>query len=216
MPQSSLFSVSVPGPPQAGAYHVLYLDPPWPEHGGGQVQRGADRHYPLMPVKDIQRLPFGEWAAADAHCYCWLTNNYLEAGFAAVRGWGFRPVTLVTWVKDRAGLGQYFRGRTEHCLFAVRGRLPYRIAPDGKRAQGETVLFHPDPDVEELPEPAQLPRAFEATRTRHSAKPPEMRAFVELVSPGPYLECFARIAPAGWDVWGNEAPVPDAQPSGEL
>jgi len=210
MAQASFFSVRVPEPPRVGLYQALYIDPPWPEYGGGQIQRGADRHYPLMPVEDIQSLPFGEWAAADAHCYCWLTNNYLEAGFAAVRGWGFRPVTLVTWVKDRMGIGQYFRGRTEHCLFAVRGRLPYRIRDDnGKRAQGETVLYAPDPS-ELLPAPAELPDAFEAPRRRHSAKPPEMRAYVELVSPGPYLECFARVASEGWDVWGNQAPGSEA------
>jgi len=206
MAQASFFSVRVPGPPRVGLYQALYIDPPWPEHGGGKIQRGADRHYPLMPVEDIQRLPFGEWAAADAHCYCWLTNNYLEAGFDAVRGWGFRPVTLVTWVKDRAGLGQYFRGRTEHCLFAVRGRLPYRIRDDnGKRAQGETVLYSPDPS-ELLPPPVELPDAFEARRERHSAKPPQMRAYCELVSHGPRLECFARQAADGWDAWGNQAP----------
>ena len=134
-------------PNQCGRYATLYADPPWPERGGGKIKRGADRHYALMSVADISAMPFGEWAAWNAHLYLWVTNNYLPAGLECVKAWGFRYVTMVTWVKDRAGLGQYYRGRTEHCLFAVRGRLPYKTHNDGKRAQGETVIYEP----EELP-----------------------------------------------------------------
>ena len=53
--------------------------------------------------------------------------------------WGFRYVTMITWAKDRFGLGQYFRGMTEHCLFGVKGKLPYKIV-DGKRQQGTTLI----------------------------------------------------------------------------
>ena len=86
----------------------------------------------------------------------------------------------------------------------MRGRLPYRVRANGKRAQGETVIYEPEPEAVELPEPADLPSAFEAPRQRHSAKPERMRRYVELVSPGPYLEMFARRPAEGWDVWGNE------------
>jgi len=204
--QLGLLGSPVPALARAGHYRVLYADPPWPERGGGQIKRGADRHYSLMTVPDILALPCGEWAAADAHLYCWVTNNYLEAGLASVKAWGFRYVTAVTWVKDRAGLGQYYRGRTEHCLFAVRGRLPYRIKADGKRAQGETVIYEPELAALELPEPSDLPSAFEASRQQHSAKPEQMRRFIECVSPGPYLEMFARRPVDGWDLWGHQAP----------
>ena len=34
----------------------------------------------------------------------------------------------------------------------------------------------------------------------------QRRILVERVSPGPYLELFARRRRYGWDVWGNEAP----------
>jgi len=201
----ALYETAVPPPAQAGRYQTLYIDDPWPERGAGKIKRGADRHYDLLSVDDIFALPIGRWAAPDAHCYMWATNNYLQVAFAVMQARGFRYVTTVTWIKDRQGLGQYFRGRTEHCLFGVRGRLPYRIAADGGRAQGETVLYYPDPS-EWVPEPAELPGAFEAPRTRHSAKPPQMRAYCELVSHGPRLECFARQAADGWDAWGNQAP----------
>jgi len=181
-------------------------DPPWMERGSGKIKRGADRHYSLMKSQDIWNLPVARWAAPDAHLYLWVTNNFLPDGLATVGAWGFRYVTTVTWVKGKAGLGQYYRGRTEHCLFAVRGRLPYRITPSGKRAQGQTVIYEPEPDADEIQAPADLPSAFEAPTTRHSRKPEQMRRYVELVSAGPYLECFARESAPGWDAWGNQAP----------
>ena len=97
---------------------------------------------------------------------------------------------------ENAGLGQYYRGMTEHCLFAVRGSLGYQVLEDGKRAQGTTGIY----------EPENLPSMIEAPRQRHSVKPERMRGYIERVSPGPYLELFARKASPGWDVWGNEAP----------
>jgi N6-adenosine-specific RNA methylase IME4 len=39
----------------------------------------------------------------------------------------------------------------------------------------------------------------------HSAKPEAFYDLVESVSPGPYLELFARRQRLGWDTWGNEA-----------
>ena len=34
-------------------YRTIYADPPWMESGGGKIQRGANRHYPLMKTEDI-------------------------------------------------------------------------------------------------------------------------------------------------------------------
>jgi N6-adenosine-specific RNA methylase IME4 len=39
----------------------------------------------------------------------------------------------------------------------------------------------------------------------HSAKPEAFLDLVEQVSPGPYLELFARRQRLGWDTWGDEA-----------
>ncbi len=167
----------------AKQYTTIYADPPWPEYGGGKIKRGADRHYPLMTVKEIKKLPVQDITAENAHLYLWVTNNYLPAGLEVMQAWGFRYVTTITWAKDRMGLGQYFRGMTEHCLFGVKGKLPYKTL-DGKRQQGRTLLVAP--------------------RERHSQKPVEMYDMIERVSYGPYMELFARNKRAGWDSWGNE------------
>ncbi len=174
-------------------YKTIYADPPWKESGGGKIKRGADRHYPLMKTKDIINLPIIDLAEDNCHMYLWVTNNFLEDGLKVMKAWGFTYKTKITWVKglhlynqlslENPGLGQYFRGLDEICLFGVRGCLPYKVI-NGKRQQGTTVIFAP--------------------RGKHSEKPKIMYDVIEKVSYHPYIELFARNQRNGWDVWGNE------------
>lgn len=130
--------------------------------------------------------------ADDAHLYLWTTNAFIEAAHDIARTWGFRPITLLTWMKrqhdpcEECGgpgvsmrSGYYFRGATEHCLFATRGK-----------AMRETR----DP----------LPTGFFWKRLPHSVKPEAFYDLVEKMSPGPYLEMFARRNRLGWHTWGNQ------------
>ena len=154
--------------------------------GGGKIKRGADRHYSLMKTKDIINLPVNTIADDNCHLYLWVTNSFLQDGLNVMKSWGFNYKTIITWHKNRFGLGQYFRGQTEHCLFGVKGMIPYKIE-DGKRQQGTTV--------------------FNADRTKHSVKPDDMRKLIEKVSDRDSfnkIELFAREKRNGWDVWGNE------------
>lgn len=165
-------------------YKTIYADPPWGMFGGGKIKRGADRHYSLMKTRDIMRLPVTELAEKDCHLYLWAVNTMLIDALKVMEAWGFRYLTTITWAKDRMGLGQYFRGQTEHLLFGVRGRLPYKLDSKGKRCQGVTIINAP--------------------RTKHSEKPEEAREMIEKVSYPPYIELFARRASPNWDHWGNE------------
>jgi N6-adenosine-specific RNA methylase IME4 len=146
--------------------------------------RAVTDHYPTMTPPEIKALPVKEWVADNAHLYLWVTNLKLHEAraFEIVEAWGFRYVTMLTWHKLGApGMGWYFRGDTEHVLFGVRGKAPI------------------EPAIRES-------NHFAARRGDHSAKPDRFYELVERVSPGPYLELFARRRRYGWDVWGNEAP----------
>ena len=138
-----------------------------------------------MKTKDIINMKHlvDEVSDENCHLYLWVTNNFMKDGLKVMEEWGFRYVTMITWAKDRFGLGQYFRGQTEHCLFGVKGRLPYKII-DGKRQQSTTLI--------------------NAKRQKHSQKPVKMYEYIEKVSYGNYLELFARNKRDGWDSWGNE------------
>ena len=166
-------------------YRTIYADPPWQECGGGKIKRGADNHYPLMKTNEIMRLPISRLADPDGcHLYLWTTNNFMPDALKVIESWGFKYITTITWMKDKIGLGQYYRGLTEHCLFASTiKRLPYKIE-DGKRKQGVTGFYEP--------------------KRRHSEKPDKMRSMIENVSYSPRLELFARQEFDGWDCWGNE------------
>lgn len=168
-------------------YDIVLADPPWMERGAGKIKRGADKHYPLMKTKDIINLPVRTIVNDNAHLYLWTTNSHLKDAFDVIESWGFTYKTCITWVKDRFGLGQYFRGMTEHVLFAVRGNIPYKFDDNGKRMQGTTVI--------------------NAKRTTHSTKPLEIYDIISKVSDRPSfnkIELFARHKMPGWDIWGNE------------
>ena len=167
-------------------FGTIFADPPWSEQGGGRIKRGADRHYSLLKTEAI--VAMGEvvqqLAKTDSHLYLWATNNHLPDALEVMEAWGFRYVTMITWLKiGNIGLGQYFRGVTEQVLFGVRGKPGYRITRDGKRAQART--------------------GFVAPRGRHSEKPTLPYQWARRVSPGPYLEMFAIGKRPGWKVWGN-------------
>jgi N6-adenosine-specific RNA methylase IME4 len=167
-------------------YKTVLADPPWNERGAGEIHRGADRHYPLMKTPEIieymSKIPYDD----NCHLYLWVTNNFLEHGLEVMRRLGFVYKTNIAWVKDRFGLGQYFRGQHEICLFGVRGNLPYKHQTDPSRSccTESTVI--------------------RARRTEHSVKPEEIFSKVESTSYPPFLEVFARQRRPGWDAIGNE------------
>jgi N6-adenosine-specific RNA methylase IME4 len=136
--------------------------------------------YGQMTVDDIATMPISGVADRGAHLYLWTINAHLEAAYAVARAWGFRPATLLTWCKAPMGLGLggTFCNATEFCLFARRGTLKAQ-----RRIDRTWWLWK---------------------RGRHSAKPEAFQDMVETVSPGPYLELFARRQRLGWVCWGNE------------
>lgn len=174
-------------------YRTIVADPPWEvgrlespgTHGFGS-QPGALRSvplpYPTMSVEGIASLPVAALAERRAHLYLWTINAYVEDAYEIARHWSFRPVVLLTWCKAPMGLGLggTFVQTTEHVLFARRGILTATRRVD-------STWF-------------QWPRGSE-----HSRKPEAFLDLVESVSPGPYLEMFARRQRLGWDTWGNEA-----------
>lgn len=162
-------------------FRTILADPPWDVAAQRGTARGARRHYDLLSVSSITAMPVADIVCPDAHLWLWVTNSTLQVGHAVAEAWGFTARSLLTWVKPRMGLGNYLRNATEHLIFATRGRAPVRF-----RGQS-TWLFAPLQD--------------------HSHKPEEQYAVIERVSPGPFLELFARRRPpssAEWSVWGNQ------------
>lgn len=169
----------------AAKFATIVIDPPW-DWGdeGDQDQLGRARpDYGTMSLSQLLDLPVGDMADEDCHLYLWITNRSLPKGFQLIDRWGFRYVTTLTWVKPHFGMGNYFRGQTEHVLFAVKGSQQLKRKDLG-------TVFH-------------APRGPGG----HSSKPVEFYDLVESASPGPYLEMFSRCERADWTMWGEDAHV---------
>lgn len=189
-------------------YRTVVADPPWPYKNPGEfttgntpVARGAGSvaRYGSMSMADLLSLPVKDLVEDDAHLYMWVTNAFIPQGWKLMEAWGFRVITMLTWMKTTGeplkgqeldvgtvrvspGTGYYYRGATEHCLFGVRGSL---------KLQTDEVL----------------PTGFLWRRKgRHSTKPESFLDLVETASPGPYLELFARRNRLGWETaFGDQA-----------
>lgn len=158
------------------AFATIVIDPPW-RYGNTATRGAAEDHYPTMTFSELEAL---ELPSLDAsHLYLWTTNNFIGDALDLCVSWGFEYKTMLTWVKPQMGMGNYFRSVTEHVVFGTKGSLP--------------TLRNDRTNV------------INADRTRHSAKPDAFYDLVQEMSPGPYLEMFARTRRMGWHTWGNEA-----------
>jgi N6-adenosine-specific RNA methylase IME4 len=186
-------------------FKTIVADPPWLYKTPGQIGKtlehrpnrdatfasragaGSAVRYGAMDISALCALvPPSE---TDAHLYLWFTNTFAVEAHSIAKAWGFRPMTILTWTKVKADgrtpsmkMGYYFRGATEHVLFAVKGSLRLQTA----RA---------------------IPSAFLAPRLPHSEKPNSFYDLVEEASAPPYLEMFARKTRLGWTSWGDEVPA---------
>lgn len=196
-------------------YRTLVADPPWDHSDGTGITvaraakgRGGQRSqvrvdsilhstrppYEAMGLDAIKALPVAELAEDNAHLYLWTTNRYLRSVWDVAEAWGFRGVCILTWCKPERGFlgGGAYPSNTEFCLFARRGSLPATSRGPGRwfrwpRRSGTSVV------------------EGEWGNPSHSSKPEAFLDLVEAVSPGPYLELFARRNRLGWDTWGNES-----------
>jgi N6-adenosine-specific RNA methylase IME4 len=107
------------------------MDPPWQydnKRTGGSLKSGSQQHYETMNFQGLWRL-WPESGLANlmndnSMIFMWSTNSMLETAFQLFRLYGYEFKTMITWVKKNYGLGYWFRGKTEHILFGIRGKVP--------------------------------------------------------------------------------------------
>lgn len=181
-------------------YRTIVADPPWPYPEGfarstptgkslnkkrdtwaedNKFQR-KELPYIAMPLPEIKALVLP--ADDDCRLFLWTTNKWLLAAGEVLAEWGFEYRQTLVWHKAEGGpfITSVAPNTAEFVLVATVGK-PER-----------TGSF-----------PSQVLK-FPAIR-QHSTKPEAFLDYVEQVSPGPYLEAFARRNRLGWDTWGNES-----------
>jgi N6-adenosine-specific RNA methylase IME4 len=180
--QSAEIRLESPPLPGRGPYRVLVVDPPWPyEKRDEDPSHRAVLPYPTMSIAQIAALGVPAIVHDDSILWLWTTNAHMREAFGLLDVWGFEQKTILTWVKDRFGTGDWLRGQTEHALLTVRGKPTVQLTNES------TVLFAPV--------------------GAHSQKPDEFYTFVEKLCPAPrYCELFSRRARPNWDGHGDEHP----------
>jgi N6-adenosine-specific RNA methylase IME4 len=159
-------------------FGTIYADPPWLYDNQG-TRASTSNHYEGLTVEQLCELPVAKLAADDAHVHLWVTIAFLFDAPRIFAAWGFQYRSMFVWAKTQLGLGNYWRNSHELLLTGIRG--------DAKRFNDKNLRsWHEYP------------------RGKHSAKPEQVRNFLERASPGPRLELFARAEAPGWVVWGNE------------
>lgn len=172
----------------AGPFATLVADCPW--RFGDKLpgpKRGAEKHYRTMSVEELRAFPLPP-LLPDCKLYFWRVASMQDEALAVIRAWGFSPVkSEIIWIKTTVngklhfGMGRHVRMCHEVCLIAVRGR-PLTL----DRSERSIII---------------------APVGRHSEKPELFYDKVERLSPGPYVELFARRQRNGWTCLGDEVPA---------
>ena len=164
---------------QGRKFGCFYADPPWLYDNQG-TRAATGNHYDGMTVEQLcAEIPMRELALPDAHLHLWTTNAFLFDCMKLFDAWGFEFRSTFVWCKPQMGIGNYWRNSHEILLTAIRG--------DAKRFNDHSIMSW-----------------LECDRGAHSAKPEQVRSFIERASTGPYLELFARRQADGWASWGNQ------------
>lgn len=175
-------------------YNIIYADPPWSFNSKAYQDSGRDMlsldetQYKTMTIDDIKDLPIKNIINDNAACFLWCVDSHLKEGIEILENWGFKYKTIAfNWIKyHKSGevcvnFAPWTLKSWEICLLGIKGKM-------GKLKTTNNIRG-----------------LINATRTKHSAKPDEVRMnIVKLFGDIPRIELFARQKTEGWDVWGNE------------
>lgn len=179
--QKETLAQAQPDAPQ-GLFHVIVIDPPWPYRDGidqpdyDPQGRRASNPYPEMELHDIAAMKIP--AADDCVLWLWTTHKFMRHAFPLLDRWGFTERAIVTWAKDRMGLGRWLRSQSEFCIMASRGQPVINLT-------NQTTVLH-------------------GPMREHSRKPDEFYTMVDALCVGRKLDFFSREPREGWEQFGND------------
>lgn len=158
-------------------YHVIVLDPPW---GYGTEYdpngRRSANPYPEMSLEEIKNIEIP--ANDDCVLWLWTTHKFMRHSFDLLDAWGFEDKAILTWVKDRMGLGSWLRSQSEFCIMAVKGKPLINLT-------NQTTIIN-------------------GKLREHSRKPDEFYEMVDSLCTGLKIDYFSREQRVGWDTYGND------------
>jgi N6-adenosine-specific RNA methylase IME4/predicted DNA-binding protein (UPF0251 family) len=165
-----------------GEFEVIVIDPPWPYRDGidqadyDPAGHRASNPYPEMMLSELADLQLP--AADNCVLWLWTTHRFMRHAFPLLDKWGFQDRAILTWAKDRMGLGRWLRSQSEFCIMATKGSPAIDLT-------NQTTILH-------------------GPMREHSRKPDEFYRMVESLCIGRRLDFFSRESREGWAQIGNE------------
>jgi len=171
-----------------GPFGIIVVDPPWPytEHGSNPLDTHGHRAanpYPEMSLDEIRADGLIEVAGkADDDCVLWLwtTHKFMRHSFELLDAWGFEDKAILTWVKNKMGLGNWLRSKSEFCIMAIKGKPTIALT-------NQTTVLN-------------------GKAREHSRKPDEFYVLVEslCLNESKKYDRFARELRDDWECSGND------------
>jgi len=165
-----------------GKYEIIVIDPPW--RYSEKEDAGYDSNsfrgttpYPTMSIDEIKKLKLP--ASNDCIVWLWTTQKHLKYAFGILESWGFEDKAILTWCKNKMGIGKWLRSKSEFCIMAVKGKPKINLT-------NQTTVLNAD-------------------AREHSRKPDEFYSMVDELCIGRKLDYFSRESRKGWDSHGVEA-----------
>jgi N6-adenosine-specific RNA methylase IME4 len=167
-------------------YKIILADPPWKYRNvrtGGSMRSGAAQKYSTMTLDEIKQTPVKDITDKNCCLFLWATVPMIFEAGEVMKEWGFTYKTALFWRKIMSlGMGYWFRGQVEICLFGIKGKVK------AFRCQRANII--------------------QTKVGKHSEKPTEVYELIEGIAQtynlNPKVELFARIPRNGWDAWGDE------------
>lgn len=186
-------------PLQMFGFDVIVIDPPTDFELYSQAgnEKSASAQYDVMSWPDLEAMPFGQLARANAICLLWACPPTLEKSFSLLKAMGARYKTELVWRKvtkngkPRMATGYRSRAFHESVLVGVFG--------DERQIHDALMSLF---DGVEDPRDGIM---FDGLAREHSRKPDEFYDMVLAKTPGlDRCDLFSRQTHPGFVGWGKE------------
>ncbi|WQF80317.1 Putative DNA methylase, N-6 adenine-specific [Colletotrichum destructivum] len=173
----------------APKFHLIVLDPPWPNKSARRKTGGYSTVYGLKDTRTLlDQIPVVGHLADGGLVAIWVTNkatlvDLLTSPRGVLASWGLEAAAEWTWVK-----------------LTSQGEPVFDTESAWRKPWERLIIARKRGDNRKVPQ-----RVIAAVPDVHSRKPNLRHLFEDLLPQGYLgLEVFARNLTAGWWGWGNE------------
>mgnify|MGYP001594440061 CR=1 FL=1 len=173
-PKENILEKEIP----KGMYELIVCDPPW-KYGTeySKENRRAASPYKELSQEELKKLQIP--SANDSVLWLWTTHKFIWDAKELLDHWGFEYKAILTWNKEKMGMGVWLRMQTEFCLLGIKGKPKWNL-------KNERDMLNEQ-------------------RREHSRKPECFYEMAERLTPTEHkIDVFGREQRNGWIIYGNE------------